>query len=120
MQRIQQLKSIVNDFIGSAVAKMQMVGSRAKSGAASAVTHHKPGGYKIYKNLAIFVCVPMIGLMAINTFVLNAEDHDAEPPEFHPYEYLCKRDKRYPWGDGTKTLFHNPHKNAMKGGYEEE
>lgn len=82
------------------------------------VTHHKPGGYKIYKMISIFVCAPMILLLAYNTFILNAEDPNAPPPEFHAYEYLCKRDRRYPWGDGTKTFFHNPHKNALKDGYE--
>lgn len=77
---------------------------------------HKPGGYKIYKKLAMFVCVPSIVLLALNVFVLNAEEEAA--PEFLPYSYMCQRNKRFPWGDGTKTLFHNPDKNALKDRYQ--
>lgn len=80
-------------------------------------THHKPGGYKLYKRLSLFVCIPMIALMAVNTFVISAEH--PHRPEFVEYEYMRKRDKRFPWGDGTRTLFHNPHLNALKDGYED-
>lgn len=79
-------------------------------------THHKPGGYKIYKRLTLFVCLPMIALMAANTFVISAEHPHRS--EFVAYEYLRKRDKRFPWGDGTRSLFHNPHLNPLKDGYE--
>lgn len=82
------------------------------------VTHHKPGGYKIYKYLTLFVCIPLIALMAANVFVISAEH--PHRPKFVPYDYLRKRDKRYPWGDGSRTLFHNPHLNPLKDGYEYE
>ncbi|TMW53704.1 hypothetical protein DOY81_001249, partial [Sarcophaga bullata] len=34
-----------------------------------------------------------------------------EPPEqdYIPYEYMYMRTKRFPWGDGKKSLFHGPY-----------
>ncbi|KAH9371836.1 hypothetical protein HPB48_021800 [Haemaphysalis longicornis] len=55
---------------------------------------------------------PAIGLCGLNVFVTE-KDHmkHYHRPEYKPYEYLHVRSKRYPWGDGNHTLFHNPQKN---------
>ncbi|KAJ8975296.1 hypothetical protein NQ317_011637 [Molorchus minor] len=75
----------------------------------SAVSGQHEGGYKIWKNLSVLPCVP-----------INHTFGHHERPEFVKYEYLRIRTKRFPWGDGNHSLFHNPHANALPDGYEDE
>ncbi|CAG9786843.1 unnamed protein product [Diatraea saccharalis] len=89
--------------------------ARSSSHAASAGSH---GDWKLWKNLSLFVAMPAVGLGMLNAYLAHAEEHH-ERPEFVPYEYLRVRTKRFPWGDGQKSLFHNPHVNALPSGYED-
>ncbi|XP_046390768.1 cytochrome c oxidase subunit 6A, mitochondrial-like [Ischnura elegans] len=75
------------------------------------------GGMDLWRKLSFFVAIPAVLLCAVHTY-LRDQAHPHEPPEFVPYEHLRKREKRFPWGDGTKTLFHNPHTNPLPDGYE--
>lgn len=76
------------------------------------------GGHKIWKRLTFFVAFPACGLCLLNAYLGHKEDHAKPRPEFIPYEYLRIRTKRFPWGDGNKSLFHNSHLNALPDGYE--
>lgn len=76
------------------------------------------GGHKLYKKLTLFVALPTCGLCMLNAYLGHLEDHKKPRPEFIPYEHLRIRTKRFPWGDGNKSLFHNPRVNALPDGYE--
>uniref|UniRef100_A0A182KIC6 Cytochrome c oxidase polypeptide VIa n=1 Tax=Anopheles christyi TaxID=43041 RepID=A0A182KIC6_9DIPT len=76
-------------------------------------------GYKFWKKITFMVAMPMVGLIALNTYREHQKEHEHRArPKFIEYEYLCIHTKRYPWGDGVKTLFHNPELNALPTGYE--
>ncbi|XP_077286047.1 cytochrome c oxidase subunit 6A levy [Arctopsyche grandis] len=86
----------------------------ARSSSATAGGHG--GGADFWKKLFYFGGLPAIGLGMINVYV-NLEE--PQRPEFIAYDYLRVRNKRFPWGDGNKSFFHNPHVNALPDGYEE-
>uniref|UniRef100_A0A0K8TP64 Cytochrome c oxidase subunit n=1 Tax=Tabanus bromius TaxID=304241 RepID=A0A0K8TP64_TABBR len=85
----------------------------------SAVAGDHAGGYKVWKRLSFLVAMPAVGLCMLNAYLKHQEEHGHPRPEFVKYEYLRIRTKRFPWGDGTKSLFHNPHVNALPDGYED-
>ncbi|CAG9834300.1 unnamed protein product [Diabrotica balteata] len=78
------------------------------------------GGYKIYKTLFLLVGLPLISLGTAYAVYQKQHKDECDRPPFVKYEYLRKRDKRFPWGDGDKTLFHNPRTNPLADGYEDE
>ncbi|KAB5567934.1 hypothetical protein PHYPO_G00238530 [Pangasianodon hypophthalmus] len=83
----------------------------------SAAAAHGEQGVKTWKLLSFLVALPGVGVCMLNTF-LKAQHHSHDQPEFVPYTHLRIRSKRFPWGDGNKTLFHNSHVNALPDGYE--
>ncbi|XP_053648948.1 cytochrome c oxidase subunit 6A, mitochondrial [Cherax quadricarinatus] len=84
--------------------------------AAAAEGHAHHGGTKQWKMVSLLVAFPAICLCMANALVSEHEHR----PEFRPYQHLRIRTKRFPWGDGQKSLFHNPHTNALPDGYEDE
>ncbi|XP_063615440.1 cytochrome c oxidase subunit 6A, mitochondrial-like, partial [Penaeus indicus] len=74
------------------------------------------GGTKQWKMLSYLVALPAVALCMVNAFMSGEHGR----PEFIAYEHLRLRTKRFPWGEGQKSLFHNSHANALPDGYEEE
>ncbi|XP_076066713.1 cytochrome c oxidase subunit 6A2, mitochondrial-like [Oratosquilla oratoria] len=77
------------------------------------------GGAKQWKLLSYLVAIPGVALCMLNCY-LHEMEGGHERPEFVAYEHLRMRTKRFPWGDGQKSFFHNSHLNALPDGYEED
>ncbi|CAG9762504.1 unnamed protein product [Ceutorhynchus assimilis] len=95
-------------------------GSRKCPDSSSGVELPDHGGkYIIYQRLALFLGLPIVIGLGIFTFLgKGKEEHEREP--FHAYPHMRRRTKSFPWGDGKKTLFHNPKMNPLPEGYEDE
>jgi len=83
-----------------------------------------PGEWKRWRAIMVFVAVPALAAAHFSAFrpyiwPVEGENPHARP-DFVPYEYLRIRTKKFPWGDGNHSLFHNPHMNALPDGYETE
>ncbi|KAM8962000.1 cytochrome c oxidase subunit 6A1, mitochondrial isoform 3-T3 [Pelodytes ibericus] len=83
--------------------------------AAASAEHESARTWKI---LTYVVALPGVAVCMLNVY-LKAQHHPSEQPEFVAYEHLRIRSKKFPWGDGDKSLFHNSHVNALPAGYEE-
>lgn len=68
--------------------------------------------------MTFFVGFPCIGLGMVNAYLGHVEHEKHPRAEFVAYEHLRLRSKAFPWGDGNRTLFHNPEKNALPKGFE--
>lgn len=78
--------------------------------------------FKTYRAISLYVALPFVFVYSVIQY-RNEKVKEAEcpsRPEFVAYEYMRIRTKKFPWGDGNKSFFHNPHKNALPEGYEDE
>ncbi|CAK1551210.1 unnamed protein product [Leptosia nina] len=100
-------------------AAVSYVRNNARLASHSATAGGHGGGWKFWRGISFFVGFPAVGLGMLNVYLAHQEEHHERPP-FVAYEYMRIRTKRFPWGDGQKSLFHNPHVNALPSGYEDE
>ncbi|CAL8343343.1 unnamed protein product [Lota lota] len=83
----------------------------------SATAGHGEQASRTWKILSFVVALPGVAVCMLNMY-LKEQQHSHEQPEFIPYSHLRLRTKRFPWGDGNHSLFHNEHLNALPDGYE--
>ncbi|XP_061567687.1 cytochrome c oxidase subunit 6A, mitochondrial [Cololabis saira] len=83
--------------------------------AASHASHE--GSTKTWKILTFVLALPGVGVCIANAY-MKAQAHSHEQPDFVPYTHLRIRTKKFPWGDGNHSLFHNGHVNALPDGFE--
>ncbi|XP_019950005.2 cytochrome c oxidase subunit 6A2, mitochondrial [Paralichthys olivaceus] len=91
------------------------VAARRALAAASHASHE--GKAKTWKIMSFVLALPGVGVCWLNAH-MKGQAHSHEQPEFVPYPHLRIRTKKFPWGDGNHSLFHNPHTNALPDGYE--
>ncbi|XP_017470599.1 PREDICTED: cytochrome c oxidase subunit 6A1, mitochondrial isoform X1 [Rhagoletis zephyria] len=71
-----------------------------------------------FRKICLFGILPAIALL--NILIFSTRTHE-EREEFKMWPHLYKRDKRFPWRDGIKSLFHNSYANPLPDtGYEDE
>ncbi|KAJ1032649.1 hypothetical protein NDA16_000672 [Ustilago loliicola] len=89
--------------------------------------HHKEHAGKsadLWRKVSMYVCIP--GSIVLGVYIYGIEKHhydhmvheyhenDNQPPERTFYEYNNIRKKAFPWGDGSKSFFHNEKINYPK------
>jgi len=78
------------------------------------------GGLRLWKILSFTVAVPGVLLCYVNAMAKEKEHYEHHTrPDFVPYEHLRRRTKKFPWGDGNHSLFHNHKVNPLPDGYED-
>jgi len=78
-----------------------------------AIEGHAKATEKLWKNICIYVCFPVLIISAANSYRLEQKhkEHNAAhaKTEHSLYQYQRIRNKPFPWGD--ESLFHNPEVN---------
>lgn len=108
-------------FFPAALCDRSNVGPLGLEGPSSRWGDHDDGGYLIYKKLFYYVLTPIIGGMMCWIYFFPSEFDRSWMGRYTPYEHMYRHTKNWPWGNGKKSLFHNPKFNAVHGeGYEDD
>ncbi|XP_022905173.1 cytochrome c oxidase subunit 6A1, mitochondrial-like [Onthophagus taurus] len=77
-------------------------------------SHEGEGKGNKFRIISLIAVPVIIGL----TVLLVVYREEKKRIKFVKYPHMRIRSKRFPWGDGDKSLFHNPRYNALSEGYE--
>uniref|UniRef100_H2ZJ84 Cytochrome c oxidase polypeptide VIa n=1 Tax=Ciona savignyi TaxID=51511 RepID=H2ZJ84_CIOSA len=74
---------------------------------------------KLMRVLSLTVVPFSIIAVGINAYMIEQEHSKHAPPPYKDYAHISICTKRFPWGDGKHTLFHNPKSQGIRGkGYD--
>ncbi|KAJ1532237.1 hypothetical protein ONE63_000854 [Megalurothrips usitatus] len=108
--------------MASAIKRLALqapAGARLASGASASAGKHALAHAKMWENITLFGVIPVLAIASYMTYE-HEKSHHEPPPEFKPYEHMRIRKKNFPFGDGKRSFFHNPERNALPDGYEVE
>ncbi|PWZ03143.1 mitochondrial cytochrome c oxidase subunit VIa [Testicularia cyperi] len=81
------------------------------------IKEHAAKSADLWRKVSLYVCIP--GSIVLGVYIYGIEKHHLDhvkhefhengdqPPERTFYEYNNIRKKGFPWGDGSKSFFHN-------------
>ncbi|XP_078490538.1 cytochrome c oxidase subunit 6A, mitochondrial [Ciona intestinalis] len=76
---------------------------------------------KLMRILSLTVVPFSIIAVGVNAYMIEVEHGKHAVPEYKEYSHIGIMTKKYPWGDGKHTLFHNSRSQGIKGkGYDEQ
>ncbi|XP_020817875.1 uncharacterized protein LOC110191366 isoform X2 [Drosophila serrata] len=71
-----------------------------------------------FQKYSLYLALPLIAILTLLIFGHRSEE---DRLEFKNYDYMYKRDKKFSFGDGNRSAFHNSYYNALPpDGYEDE
>ncbi|KAG5311805.1 CX6A1 oxidase, partial [Acromyrmex insinuator] len=83
--------------------------------------HTDPRKVIFWRMLCLFVALPIVAITSAIIYTQHQEEAKKPREPFQNLPYMYRRTKRFPWGDGNHSLFHNPVKNPIPPhGYEVE
>ncbi|XP_076674116.1 uncharacterized protein LOC143372093 [Andrena cerasifolii] len=68
---------------------------------------------RFWRTLSVFVMMPVLLVTTAFVYSTKMESKNEPRPEFIDYLFMRRIIKPFPWGDGRRTLFHNPVKNPI-------
>ncbi|KAN0060628.1 Cytochrome c oxidase subunit 6A [Thecaphora frezii] len=81
------------------------------------IKEHAAKSAELWRKVSMYVCIPGSFVLGFYIYGIEAEHHNHIVHEYHEagnqapertkYEYNTIRRKGFPWGDGSKSLFHN-------------
>ncbi|PWN50312.1 mitochondrial cytochrome c oxidase subunit VIa [Violaceomyces palustris] len=81
------------------------------------IKEHAAKSADLWRKLSLYLCIPGSIVLGVYIYGIEAEhlkhvehayhENDNQVPERTVYEYNTIRKKGFPWGDGSKSFFHN-------------